>query len=77
MCCMGIQVCVLSSAEGDDAADRIVRRNADGYAVTRHDLDAKAAHAAAQLCEYLVALVALHAIEAAAVNRHDRALNID
>jgi hypothetical protein len=77
MSCMGVQsVFFLASAEGDDAADGIVRRDADSHPITRDDLDAEAAHAAAQLCENFVALVALHAIQTAAVNRHDSALNI-
>ena len=67
----------LASAEGDDAADRIVWGNADGDAVAGHYLDAEAAHPAAQLCKHLVALITLHAIQAAAVHRHDGALHIN
>ena len=48
----------LTCAEGDDAADRIVGRNADGDPVARHDLDAEPAHAAAQLGEHFVPGVA-------------------
>ena len=68
---------VLASAEGDDAPDRIVRRNADGDAISRHHLDSKAAHPAAQLCQHLVSLIALHAVKTAAVNRHDCALHVN
>src|SRR4029077_6953490 len=57
--------------------DRIVRRYADGHAISGNHLDAEAAHAAAELSKYLVAGVALHAVEAAAVHRHDRALHVD
>jgi hypothetical protein len=39
--------------------------------------DPEAAHTAAQLREYLVALIALHTVEPAAVNRHDRALHVN
>ena len=67
----------LASAEGDDAADRIVGRNADGHAIAGHHLDSEAAHPAAQLRKHLVALVALHAIKTAAVDRHDGALHIN
>ena len=68
---------VLASAEGDDAADGVVRRNADGHAITGNDLDSEAAHPAAELREYLMSLVALHAIQPAAVNRHDGTLHIN
>jgi len=75
MSCMGIQRC-LASAEGDDPANGIIGGNADGYAITRNHLDPEAAHPAAQLRKHLVALVTLHAIQSAAVNRYDRALHI-
>ena len=68
---------MLASSEGDDASDRVVRRNPDGYAISRHHLDSKAAHAAAQLGKHLVSLVTLHAIKTAAVNGHDRALHVN
>ena len=71
------QVSDLSSAEGDDAADRVVGRDADGHAIAWNDLDAEAAHAAAQLREHFVAGVALHAIQPAGVDRHDRSLHVD
>ena len=67
----------LACAEGDDAPDRVVRRDADGDAVTRDDLDAEAAHPAAELGEHLVSGVALHTVKPAAVNRHDGALHVD
>ena len=66
-----------ASAEGDDAADGIVRRDADGYAVAWHHLDPEAAHAAAELGKHLVALIALHAVQTAAVDRHDGTLHIN
>ena len=62
LCCMGIQIVILASAEGDDAPDRIVGRNANRDAIARHHLDSEAAHPAAQLGKHLVTLVALHAI---------------
>ena len=68
---------MLASAERDDAAHRVVGRNADGDAVTRDDLDAEAAHSAAQLGQDFVARIHLHAIQAAAVHRHDGALDIN
>jgi hypothetical protein len=66
-----------ASAEGDDAANGIVRGDADGDAIPWNHLDPEAAHAAAQLREYFVALIALHTVEPAAVNRHDRALHVN
>ena len=79
-CCCAVwefKIVILASAEGDDAPDRIVGRDADGHAVSRHHLDSKAAHAAAQLGKHLVTLVTLHAVKTAAVDRHDRALHIN
>jgi hypothetical protein len=67
----------LACSEGDDAADRIVRRNADGYAIAWHHLDAESPHAPAQLGEHFVASVTLNPVEPAAVNRHDSALHVD
>jgi len=67
----------LACAEGDDAADRVVRRDANGNPVARHDFDPKPAHAPAELREHLVARVALHAVEPTAVHRNDGALNIN
>ena len=67
----------LASAEGDDAPDRVVRGNPNGYSVAWHHLDAEAAHSAAQLRKHFMSLVALHAVQTAAVNRHDRALHIN
>jgi hypothetical protein len=77
LCCVRIQNRDLASAEGDDASDGIVRRDADGDSIAWHHLDSKAAHAAAQLGKHLVALVTLHAIKPAAVNRHDRTLHVN
>jgi hypothetical protein len=67
----------LSGSEGDDAADRVVGRYADRDTITRNDFDPEAAHTAAQLCEYFVSSIALHAIEAARVDSHDSALHVD
>jgi hypothetical protein len=66
----------LACAEGDYAADRIVRRNPHRHAITRYDLDAEAAHTAAQLGEHFLAGIALHTIETAAVHCHDCSLNV-
>jgi hypothetical protein len=67
----------LPGAEGDDAADRIVGGHTNGDAITWHDLDSEAAHAAAQLREYLMSRVALHAVKPTRVNRDYRALHVD
>ena len=67
----------LASPEGDDAPDGIVRRHADGHAISGDDLDAEAAHAAAQLRQYFMAGVALHAVKTTTVNRHDRTLHVN
>ena len=67
----------LTCAEGDDAANRIVRRDADGDAIPGNNLDAEAAHPAAQLGEDFVAGIALDAVETARVHRHDRSLHIN
>jgi hypothetical protein len=63
--------------EGDDAADRIVRRHAYRHPIAWNDLDTEAAHTAAELCQNLVSGVALHAIQTSAVHRNDRALHVD
>ena len=52
----------LSCAERDDAANRIVWRNADRHAVAGDDFDAEAAHPAAELREDFMTGVALDAI---------------
>ena len=67
----------LACSERDDAPDRIVRGDAHGYPIAWNHLDAEAAHATAELGEHLVAGVTLHAVEPAAVNRHNCALHID
>ena len=67
----------LTRAEGDDAADRVVRRDADGHPVAWHDLDAKSPHPTAELRQYLVARIRLDPVQAAAVHGHYRALNVD
>src|SRR5438034_9230196 len=67
----------LAGPEGDDAADRIVRRNSHGDASPRDHLDAKPPHSAAELCQHFMASVALHAIEPAAVHRDYGTLHVD
>src|SRR6185295_8664019 len=67
----------LARSEGDDAPDRIVRRDADGHSISWNHLDAEAAHSTAQLGQHFVAGVALHAIESAAVHRNHRALHVN
>lgn len=63
--------------EGDDAADRVVRRDANSHAVAGDHFDSKPSHPSAQLSEHFVTLIALHAVKPPAVNRHDRALYVD
>ena len=76
--CIGIQtVFWLAGSEGDDTPDRIVRRHADGHAISGNDLDAEAAHSAAELGKHFVAGVTLHAVKTATVNRYHRALHIN
>jgi hypothetical protein len=72
-----LNVVRLSSAERDDAADRVVRGHANGDAVAGNDFDAEAAHATAQLREDFMAGVALHAVQPAGVDGDDRPLHID
>jgi hypothetical protein len=67
---------VSTGAEGDDAADGIVGRNADGHAIPGHYLDAEAPHPSAQLGEDFMSCVALHAIKAAGMNRDNGALHV-
>jgi hypothetical protein len=67
----------LACAEGDDAADWIVRRNADGDPVAGHDLDSKSAHTPAELREHFVAGIRLHPVQPAAVDGDNGALDID
>jgi hypothetical protein len=52
----------LPGAEGDDAPDRIVRRNANRDSITRNDLDSEPPHAATQLREHFMSCVTLHTI---------------
>ena len=68
---------ISASPEGDDASDRIVGRNAHGNPIAGNDLNAEAAHPAAQLGQHFVAGVHLHAIEAAAVHGNHGALDIN
>jgi hypothetical protein len=74
---MGAQNRVLASAEGDDAADRVVGRNAYRHSIAGHYLDSEAAHSAAQLCQNLMPLVTLDTVKASAVHSHDGALHVN
>jgi hypothetical protein len=67
----------LTGSERDDAANGIVRRNANGDAITRHDFDTEPAHPAAQLGEHFMTGVALNSIQPPAVHRYDRPLHVD
>jgi len=71
------KACFLASAEGDDAADRIVWRDANGHSIPRYYLDPEAAHSAAQLRQHFMALVTLHTVEAAAMHRDYGALHVN
>lgn len=71
------RTCLLAGSKCNDAADRVVRRDADGHAISWNYLDTKAAHAAAQLREDFVTGVALNAVETAAVHRDHCSLHID
>jgi hypothetical protein len=70
------QLTALSGPESDDAADRVVRRYADGDSVTWNHFDSEAAHPAAQLCQHFMAGIALYAVQTAGVNRHHGSLHI-
>jgi hypothetical protein len=67
----------LPCAERDDAPDRVVRRDANSHAITRDNLNTKAAHAAAELGEDFVAGVAFHTIKSPRVHRLDGALHVN
>jgi len=67
----------LACAEGDDAPDGIVRRNADRDPVAGDYLDSEAAHSTAKLGEHFVSCVALHAVQSTAVHRDHGALHIN
>lgn len=66
----------LTGPERDDAADRVVWGNPHRDSVARDYLDTEAAHPAAQLGQHFVAGITLHTVEAAAMDRHHRALNV-
>jgi hypothetical protein len=74
---MGAQIRFLASAEGDDAADRVVGRDAHCHAIAGHYLDAEAAHSSAQLRQNFVSLVTLDTVKASAVHSHDGALHVN
>src|ERR671913_589791 len=67
----------LAGPEGDDAADGIVRRHADGHAISRDNLDSEAAHPAAQLGEHFMPGVALHSVQSAAVHCDHGSLHVN
>jgi len=77
--CVGIQNLLfwLAGAECDDPADRIVWRYADGYSVSGNYFDAKSAHTTAELRQDLVAGIALHTVQPAAVHRDNGALHVN
>jgi len=71
------KIFLLASAEGNDAADGIVRRHADGHAISWNNLDPEAAHSAAELGQHFMAGVTLHTVEAATMNSHHSTLHVD
>ena len=75
--CWSSNVFWLAGPEGNDAADRIVRRYANGHAISGNNLDSEAAHPAAQLGKHFMSGVALHAVKPAAVDRYDCALHVN
>jgi hypothetical protein len=66
----------LPRAEGDDAANGVIRGDTDGHPIARHDLDAESPHPSAQLCENLMPCVALDPIQPPRMDGDDRALHI-
>jgi len=75
--CSSSTVSGLACAEGNDAPDRVVRRDANCDAIAGNYLDAEAAHSAAELGQHFVAGVTLHAVEPAAVHCHHGALHVN
>ena len=67
----------LSGSEGDDAADRVIRRNANGDAVAWNNFDSEATHPAAQLRQHFMPGVTLHAVQPTRVNRNHGSLHIN
>ena len=67
----------LARPEGDDAADRIVRRDADGDAIPWNHFDAEATHPAAELGQHFMAGVALDPVQPAAVDGDHGALHVN
>ena len=67
----------LAGAERDDAPDRVVRRNADGHAITRDDFDTEAAHSTTELGQHFMAGVTLHSVKPATVHGDDGALHVN
>jgi hypothetical protein len=72
-----VETIQLPRAEGDDSADGIVGRHANGHAISGYDLDSKTTHPAAQLCEDFMSRIALHAVKPARVHRDYRALHVN
>jgi len=66
----------LTGPERDNPPDRVIGRDPNGNAVAGDYLDAEAAHPAAQLGQHFMAGITLDTVEAAAVYRHHRALNV-
>jgi hypothetical protein len=71
------QLNALSGSESDDAAHGVIRGYAHCDAVTWNDFDSEAAHPAAQLRQYFVAGVALHAVQPTRVNRNYGSLHVN
>lgn len=71
-----LTVC-LSGSEGDDAADRIVRGDADGDAIAWDDLDPKSPHPSAQLREHFMTCIALNPVEPPGMHGDDCPLHIN
>ena len=67
----------LTGAEGDDAADGVVRGDADSDPIAGNDLDSKTAHPSAELREHFVSGVAFHAVQPTGVNRDDGSLHVN
>ena len=67
----------LSCAERDDAANRVIRGDANSYTVAGNYLDPEAPHPSAQLRQHFMARVARHAVQPARMDGNDRSLHIN
>ena len=76
--CVRVQAVIwLACAEGDDAPNGIVRRDADGDPIARNHFDSETAHAAAELGQHFMAGVTLHAVKPSTMHGHHSALHVD